>query len=151
MLNPRLQPAATAGHLRLERDVVAHPEDVAVLEQGVAASVAVDTREELRELASFIRDEACVIRGGVYGWTWGGCCELQYLWVEESLRGNGLGGLLAEWAEREARSRGCGQVVLFTHASRASTFYLRRGYDLVGRVDDYPVGDSALWLRKALA
>lgn len=130
-----------------------HPDDVATLEQGVAESMRTDPGHgEPQDLAGFVRDEDDhgAIRGGVYGWTWGGCCELQYLWVDEALRQTGVGGRLLEGAEAEARSRGCNQVVLFTHASQAPTLYPRHGYELIGRVDDYPVGDAALWFRKVL-
>jgi hypothetical protein len=46
--------------------------------------------------------------------------------------------------------RGCRQVVLFTHRIQAPGFYERRGYEIVGRVDDYPSGSEAVWYRKWL-
>jgi hypothetical protein len=64
-----------------------------------------------------------------------------------------VGGALLDAAEAEALRRGCDQVVLLTHAVHAGpggARYRRRGYELVGRVDDYPRGDAALWFRKRL-
>ena len=58
-----------------------------------------------------------------------------------------------ERAEAEARRRGCRQVVLMAHAVNSGpdgSRWSRWGYQLVARVDDYPVGDAALWYRKAL-
>src|SRR4051794_24392188 len=138
------------------------PDDVAVLEAHVARQNAEATghgAEAERQLAIFVRNEPTdggepgAIRAGVYGWTWAGCCELQHLWVDEAERGRGLGTQLLDAAEAEAARRGCTQVVLFTHAANAGTNgerYTRRGYELVGRVDDYPAGDAALWYRKDL-
>ena len=102
------------------------------------------------ELAVLARDGGAV-RAGVYGWTWGGCCELENLWVESSLRGQGLGSRLLAAAETAALERGCRQVVLFTYELQAPGFYERRGYELVGRVNDYPAGTAALWFRKRLS
>jgi GNAT superfamily N-acetyltransferase len=127
------------------------PADVSLLESRISDLLASTTgHRDARELAAFVRDDARAVRGGVYGWTWGGCCELQLLWVDEALRGQGLGGRLLEWAEGEARARGCAQVVLFTHDAQAPQLYRRRGYEVVGRVDDYPAGGAALWFRKSL-
>jgi GNAT superfamily N-acetyltransferase len=102
------------------------------------------------ELAAFQRDDTGAVTAGIYGWTWGVTCELHHLWVHESMRGGGVGGELLTLAEAEANRRGCRQVLLFTHAFQAGHFYDRRGYVEVGRVDDYPDGDAALWLRKDL-
>jgi GNAT superfamily N-acetyltransferase len=133
-----------------------NPEDIALLEARVADATAQSTghdRADERQLAIFVRDADDSIRAGIYGWTWGGCCELQHLWVNERERGRGLGNRLLDAAEAEAIRRGCRQVVLFTHsanAGRDGDRYTRRGYELLGRVDDYPLGDAALWFRKRL-
>jgi GNAT superfamily N-acetyltransferase len=138
--------------MRLCAETKPDPDDVALLERRIAEQMlSTSVLDDARELASFVRADDGAIRAGVYGWTWGGCCELQHLWVDDDIRGTGLGRSLLAWAEDEARSRGCTQVVLFTHGSQASGLYARRAYELVGRVQDYPLGDSALWLRKVLA
>jgi GNAT superfamily N-acetyltransferase len=130
------------------------PADVARLEAAVSEETArVTGHEGERQLAVFVRSADGTVMAGIYGWTWGGCAELQHLWVDESVRGQGLAGQLLDAAEAEAARRGCGQVVLFTHAAnagRSGDRYTRRGYELVGRVDDYPLGDAALWFRKPL-
>jgi GNAT superfamily N-acetyltransferase len=130
------------------------PADVAWLETRVAEHTSELTgHTDEAQLAIFVRDASGALRAGIYGWTWGGCCELQHLWVDETLRGRGLASRLIDAAECEAARRGCTQVVLFTHevnAGNAGDRYPRRGYELVGRVDDYPIGDAALWFRKPL-
>jgi GNAT superfamily N-acetyltransferase len=132
------------------------PMDVALLERRVAEETARNTGrvdDVESQLAIFVRSDDGSIVAGVYGWTWGGCAELQHLWVDATLRGRGLGTRLLDAAEGEAARRGCGQIVLLTHAANAGAAgerWTRRGYELVGRVDDYPMGDAALWFRKAL-
>jgi GNAT superfamily N-acetyltransferase len=141
----------TGAVLEIRAEARPDPADVSLLESRISDLMASATgHRDARELASFVRDESDEVRGGVYGWTWGGCCELQLLWVDEPLRGQGIGDRLLEWAEGEARARGCLQAVLFTHDAQAPQLYLRRGYEVVGRVDDYPIGGAALWLRKTL-
>jgi GNAT superfamily N-acetyltransferase len=132
------------------------PEDLATLETRLADATAAATghpRSGERPLAVLARADDGSLVGGISGWTWGGTCELLHLWVDVAGRGVGLGTALLDAAEAEATRRGCHQVVLFTHAVHAGPGeqrYPRRGYELVGRVDDYPTGDAALWYRKPL-
>ena len=51
--------------------------------------------------------------------------------VASSLRGQGLGRIMLDWAMAEAKRRGCRDIELFTHASRteAQRFYDRLGFD----------------------
>jgi GNAT superfamily N-acetyltransferase len=50
--------------------------------------------------------------------------------IASSLRGQGLGEILMQWAMDEARARGCRQMELLSHASRtdAHRFYERLGF-----------------------
>jgi GNAT superfamily N-acetyltransferase len=102
-------------------------------------------------LSVLLRGEGGRVAAGLDGWTWGGCCELVALWVDEPLRGGGLGRWLLSLGEAEAAERACTQVVLMTHSVAPPSFYLRAGYELVGTVDGYPSGSAAHWLRKRLS
>ena len=126
------------------------PLDIEFLETQIRreASAAMGLGDEV-ELAIFVRDAGTVV-AGISGWTWGDCCELQSLWVEPSLRGRWLGIRLLAAAEAEAAARGCTQTVHFTYNFQARRLYERAGYELVGRVADFPSGTDALWYRKRL-
>ena len=136
----------------MELVVEDHPDplDIELLETQIRseASAATGLGEEI-DLAIFVR-EAGTIVAGISGWTWGDCCELQSLWVEPSLRGQGLATRLVAAAEAEAAARGCSQTVHFTYDFQARDFYERNGYELVGRVEDFPSGTDVLWYRKRL-
>jgi GNAT superfamily N-acetyltransferase len=103
-----------------------------------------------RLLAIFLRDSDQTIKAGLYGWTWGRCCEVKILWVAERWRGAGLGTRLMVAAEGEARSRGAVQMVLSTHGFQAPEFYRRLGFEAVAHIDDYPVGHRSIHMRKPL-
>jgi len=113
-------------------------------------NVAATGIDDGRLLAIFARDGAGRVVGGLYGWTWGGCCHVRTLWVEESRRGRGLGTHLMATAEREARLRGATQMVLDTHSFQAPAFYRRLGFEIAGSYADYPRGHGQIFLRKAL-
>ena len=53
-------------------------------------------------------------------------------------------------AEAEAAARGCTQTVHFTYDFQARRLYEWAGYELVGRVEDFPSGANVLWYRKRL-
>lgn len=101
-------------------------------------------------VTSFVRDDAGTIVAGVHGFTWGDCCEIEYLWVHANGRGTGIGSRLLRLVEREARRRGCRQVVISTHSFQAPGFYAKHGYEVAGVIDGYPGPRQQIYLRKAL-
>ena len=126
------------------------PLDVEFLETQIRAEASkVKGLADEVELAIFVRDAGTIV-AGISGWTWGDCCELQSLWVAPHLRGHGLASQLLVAAQTEAATRGCSQTVHFTYDFQAQGLYERNGYELVGRVQDFPSGSDALWYRKRL-
>jgi GNAT superfamily N-acetyltransferase len=126
------------------------PSDIELLEDQIhrEASEAMGLGDEV-DLAIFAREGGTVV-AGISGWTWGDCCELQNLWVHPNLRGRGLASQLIAAAEAEAIARGCTQTVHFTYGFQARALYEANGFELVGRVTDFPSGTDALWYRKGL-
>jgi GNAT superfamily N-acetyltransferase len=127
---------------RSDRDFL----DERIYEYNVATTGITDGRM----LLLTVRDEQETIIAGLSGWTWGGCMEIEYLWVREDQRGKGLGTQLLAAAEAEGIARGCTQVVLDTHSFQAPEFYKKHGYAPYGVVDNYPRGFSHIHLRKEL-
>jgi len=127
------------------------PADVAFLEERVAAAaVAAAGGDAECEFGVFARDEGGRVLAGISGIVWGGCCELQAMWVDEALRGRGLARSLMAAAEEEARRRGCALVVFHAYDLLAAGLYERLGYDTVGVVDGCPAGSTTRWFRKVL-
>ena len=132
----------------VERDP--DPLDVEFLETQIRREAArtMGLGDEI-ELAIFVRDGDRIV-AGISGWTWGDCCEMSSLWVDPSLKGRWLAPRLIAAAEAEARARGCTQTVHFSYGFQARRLYERAGYELIGRVEDFPSGTDARWYRKSL-
>jgi ribosomal protein S18 acetylase RimI-like enzyme len=125
--------------------------DVALLEERVAAAaVAAAGLGDEQEFAIFARDDDGRVVAGISAIVWGGYCELQSVWVQESLRNRGLARALFAGAENEARRRGCALVVFHAYDLLARGLYERLGYETVGVIEDCPAGSAARWYRKLL-
>ena len=103
-----------------------------------------------RLLAGSMLNAAGDVIAGFSGHTWGGCCELSYVWVHERYRGQGLGRALMRAAEAQAQNRGCAQVVLLTHSFQAPAFYERLGYERRYAIEGRPKGHSNIVYVKQL-
>ena len=103
-----------------------------------------------RLLAGCIRSETGDVIAGFNGHTWGGCCELSYVWVHDQYRGRGLGTLLLGAAESEALARGCARLVVASHDFQAPGFYERLGYERKYAVEGRPLGHASIIFAKIL-
>ncbi len=128
------------------------PRDVSFLEDRINEyNIRTTGMDDGRLLSIFLRDEAGQMIAGLYGWTWGGTCEIRFLWVSEDRRGQDLGTRLMRAAEAEAARRGCRQIVLDTHDFQAPGFYRKLGFEIEAVQEDYPLGHRKYYLRKRLA
>jgi ribosomal protein S18 acetylase RimI-like enzyme len=126
-------------------------EDVAFLEdQVIAFNFATTGFHDGKILSIFVRDEMGGIIAGVSGFTWGGYCRVEWLWVHADWRRQGYGKQLMLAVEAEARARGCSQIVLDTHSFQAPGFYHRLGYETIGIANDCPRGYQEIHLKKSL-
>ena len=116
-----------------------------------AFNVAVTGYRDARHLTIAARADDGGLLAGLNGWTWGGCGYIEYLWVRDDQRGNGLGARLLAAAEAEIRRRGCDRVALDTHSFQAPGFYARLGYTECGRTPGYPGGHDSIHLIKRLS
>lgn len=97
-----------------------------------------------------LRGERDEVLGGLLGLLWGGWLQIFYLWVSESVRGEGHGSQLMNEAELYAKSRGAVGVALETYSFQAKPFYERLGYEEYGSLPGHPVGHTRFFLRKAI-
>lgn len=103
-----------------------------------------------KSLAVFVRDEAGKVVAGISGYTAWGWLFVQWLWVDESLRGQHMAGQMLEAAEQEAVARGCHGAWIDTFNPKAVKAYERQGYRPFGALDDFPLGRSRIFLQKSL-
>jgi ribosomal protein S18 acetylase RimI-like enzyme len=102
------------------------------------------------EYAATIRDPDGRIIAGVSGHTWGGCCQVSQLWVDESARHQGLGRSLMLAVETHALGKNCTQIILSSHTFQAPDFYRRLGYVEQARISGYPNGHADIHFMKHL-
>ena len=120
--------------------------------QGLTAFNAADVGpSERRPLAVLVGGpEAEGKRGGLCGYTAWGWLFVQWLWLPEDLRGQGLAGRLLAAAEKEARRRGCHGAWIDTFNPHALGAYKRQGYEIFGELPDFPAGRTRTFLKKML-
>ena len=97
-----------------------------------------------------VKNERGEVRGGLLGAIWGGWLHVNYVWVDEGIRGRDVATQLMELAEAYARERQCHAVTLETHSFQARPFYEKRGFEVFGTLDDWPKGHKKFFLRKTL-
>ena len=97
-----------------------------------------------------VRNSGGQLIGGLLGSTAWGWLLIDMLWIDESLRGQGLGTALLSEAETRAQLLGCTHARTETFDFQALPFYEQHGYEVYGKLPDFPVGHTEFQLRKYL-
>ena len=126
--------------------------DLALISKGLTDYNAADVGPSGRvALAIIIRDAAGEIAGGLSGYTAWDWLYVQWLWLSEPLRGQGLAGRLLSMSEAEAVKRGCHGAYIDTFNPAALRVYQRQGYAVFGELADFPKGRTRSFLQKSLS
>jgi GNAT superfamily N-acetyltransferase len=103
-----------------------------------------------RPLVLSARDANGRLVGGLAGQLYWNALYIELIWLEEGNRTRGLGSRLMQVAEKRARRAGKELIYLNTYTFQAPGFYRKLGFRSVGRVRDYPRGESRIFLVKEL-
>jgi GNAT superfamily N-acetyltransferase len=84
---------------------------------------------------------------GVIHWRW---LYIGQFYIEPAGRGQGIGRALLAEAEVFARENGCVGIYLDTFDADALAFYRKCGFEIAGRIENFPPGAARTYLSLAL-
>lgn len=105
---------------------------------------------ESEPLNLYLEDEKGNLMAGLVAETFGNWLEIEYLFVKEELRGQGIGSKLLQRSENEARNRNCRFAFVNTYQFQAPDFYKRHGYKEVFTLQNYPYTGQRYYYQKDL-
>lgn len=105
---------------------------------------------ESEPLNIYVEDDSGELMAGLVAETFGNWLEIEYLFVKEDLRAQGIGSQLLQQAESEAKKRNCCFAFVNTYQFQAPAFYQRHGYKEVFTLKDYPYTGQRHYYQKDL-
>ena len=105
---------------------------------------------ESEPLNLYVEDDSGELLAGLVAETFGNWLEIEYLFVKEDLRGQGIGSQILQRAESEAKKRNCRYVFVNTYQFQAPAFYQKHGYQEVFTLKDYPCTGQRHYYQKEL-
>ena len=105
---------------------------------------------ESEPLNLYVEDDSGELLAGLVAETFGNWLEIEYLFVKEELRGQGIGSQLLQQVESEAKKRNCRYVFVNTYQFQAPAFYQKHGYQEVFTLKDYPCTGQRHYYQKEL-
>ena len=105
---------------------------------------------ESESLNLYVEDDSGELMAGLIAETFGNWLEIEYLFVKEDLRGQGIGSQLLQQAESEAKKRNCRYVFVNTYQFQAPAFYQKQGYKEVFTLKYYPYDGQRHYYQKNL-
>ena len=105
---------------------------------------------ESEPLNLYVEDDSGELLAGLVAETFGNWLEIEYLFVKEDLRGQGIGSQLLQQAESEAKKRNCRFAFVNTYQFQAPAFYQKHGYKEVFTMKNYPYTGQRHYYQKEL-
>ncbi len=97
-----------------------------------------------------VKYNGAIIAGIIICFYFGKCMAINVLFVDKNHRHKGLGSLLLNKVEDEAKAIGVSLIHLDTFDFQAKDFYLKKGYEIFGILDNCPSGHKRYYMKKVL-
>jgi len=107
-------------------------------------------QSDLRFFVIYARNDQAEIIGGLCGDILGTCACVDYMWVDEKHRGQGIGSHLIVKLENFAKSNHCVSIQLFTYGFQAEKFYKKLDFRCIGVIPKWIEDHDTIFLRKML-
>ena len=105
---------------------------------------------ESEPLNLYVEDDSGELMAGLVAETFGNWLEIEYLFVKEEFRGQGIGSQLLQQAESEAKKKNCRYAFVNTYQFQAPAFYQKYDYKEVFTLKDYPYTGQRHYYQKEL-
>ncbi len=135
-------------HIRLENTESQKAQEIGNLIRSYNRSKRETAKSEPLNL--YVEDEHGQLLAGLVAETFGNWLEIEYLFVKEGLRRQGIGTQLLQQAESEAKKRNCRFAFVNTYQFQAPAFYQKYGYKEVFTLKDYPCTGQRHYYQKEL-
>ena len=135
-------------HIRLENTESQKAQEIGDLIRSYNRSKRETAESEPLNL--YVEDEHGQLLAGLVAETFGNWLEIEYLFVKDDLRGQGIGSQLLQQAESEAKKRNCRFAFVNTYQFQAPAFYQKYGYKEVFTMKDYPYTGQRHYYQKEL-
>ena len=103
-----------------------------------------------KEFAFSVRSETGKFVGGLLGFTHWNHFFVYAVFVDQQFRREGIGRELLKRAEALALEQGCDTIYLDTFDYQAPGFYKELGFEVFGKLEDYPTGHQRFYLVKQI-
>lgn len=115
------------------------------------AQAAGKLSDEAETVELTLHDDSGEVTAGLTASIYWRQMHVDFLWVDETLRGQSIGTKLLEQAEQLARSRSLRYIQLETFSFQAPGFYQKLGFTIFGVLEDSPYdGAKQYYLKKEL-
>ena len=107
--------------------------------------------DESKTIACIEKDEKGKFFGGLFGEIYTNTLFVEYFWLDEAKRKLGLGTQVFQRVEDEVKQLGVTDICLDTFTFQAREFYLKLGFNEVGRFSGFPMaGIDKIFLQKLI-
>ncbi|EGU33746.1 GCN5-related N-acetyltransferase [Vibrio ichthyoenteri ATCC 700023] len=138
----------------MQIEFIVDPEES--VKKRILAGLRAFNRLSLPEQAS--QNVACVVHddndefcGGLFGEVYTNTLFIEYFWLDENKRKSGVGRRVFTTTEQQVREMGVTDIYLDTYSFQARDFYVKLGFEEVGRYSGFPtIGVDKIFLQKRI-